>query len=553
MIRKHPWGLVALSLLFAYLAVTTPAHAQQYTRFGPANGILKGATTTPQTTAAVASDVVSLWTGTCNATTFLRADGSCQTAGGGGGGSVTSVALTMPTGLSVSGSPVTTSGTLTVTTALSGILKGNGSGFTAGLVALASEVSGTLPVANGGTGATSLTGVLKGNTTSAISSAASADVVALWSGTCNSGSFLRGDGTCVAAGAGSVTSVGLTVPAGLSVSGSPVTSSGTLAITTALSGPVRGTGTGLTTGATALASEVSGTLPVANGGTGVTTSTGTGSVVLSASPTFTGTVNASTVAATTLTGDGSGLTGLDAGDISAGTLAVARGGTGVTTSTGTGSVVLSASPTLTGTTTAGTVQASAITVGGNAVCQSNGTDCPTVALGSGVSGTLPVANGGTGVTTSTGSGAVVRQSSPTITGTMVASNIFVDQVNVALPSGLTVNGSAVCQVNGTNCPTGAALKTAYARIIFNSGCTLDRNVGIGSCSWSATGNGAFNMSAAGFTSNPVCTATPQPTSGITARAATVSVNSTTSSSLNMVSSNFATALDGEINVICVGT
>jgi hypothetical protein len=42
------------------------------------------------------------------------------------------------------------------------------------------------------------------------------------------------------------------------------------------------TGLPLTTG-------VTGTLPVANGGTGVTTSTGTGSVVLSASPTFTGT------------------------------------------------------------------------------------------------------------------------------------------------------------------------------------------------------------------------------------------------------------------------
>lgn len=52
--------------------------------------------------------------------------------------------------------------------------------------------------------------------------------------------------------------------------------------------------------------------------------------------------------ATTFVGDGSGLTNLNAADISAGTLPVVRGGTGVTTSTGTGSVVLSASPTLTG-------------------------------------------------------------------------------------------------------------------------------------------------------------------------------------------------------------
>lgn len=40
-------------------------------------------------------------------------------------------------------------------------------------------------------------------------------------------------------------------------------------------------------GSVNLASQVTGTLPVANGGTGVTTSTGTGSVVLSTSPSFT--------------------------------------------------------------------------------------------------------------------------------------------------------------------------------------------------------------------------------------------------------------------------
>ena len=51
--------------------------------------------------------------------------------GGGGSGTVTSVALTMPTGFTVTGSPVTASGTLAVTTALNGLLKGNGSGFVA--------------------------------------------------------------------------------------------------------------------------------------------------------------------------------------------------------------------------------------------------------------------------------------------------------------------------------------------------------------------------------------------------------------------------------------
>jgi hypothetical protein len=62
-----------------------------------------------------------------------------------------------------------------------------------------------------------------------------------------------------------------------------------------------------------------------------------------------------TVRATTLTGAGSGITALNMDNAGSGTLAVARGGTGVTTSTGTGSVVLSAGPTFTGTVTAATV------------------------------------------------------------------------------------------------------------------------------------------------------------------------------------------------------
>jgi len=42
------------------------------------------------------------------------------------------------------------------------------------------------------------------------------------------------------------------------------------------------------------ASQITGVLPVVNGGTGVTTSTGTGNTVLSASPTLSGDVNLST-------------------------------------------------------------------------------------------------------------------------------------------------------------------------------------------------------------------------------------------------------------------
>ncbi len=66
---------------------------------------------------------------------------------------------------------VATGGTGAAT--LTGVVKGNGTAaFTAGTVSLTTEISGTLPVANGGTGAVTLTGYVKGSGTSAMTAAA---------------------------------------------------------------------------------------------------------------------------------------------------------------------------------------------------------------------------------------------------------------------------------------------------------------------------------------------------------------------------------------------
>ena len=127
-------------------------------------------------------------------------------------GTVTSVAATAGTGISVSGSPITTSGTLNITNTAPDqtVALTAGTGI---------STTGTYP-----------------NFTITNTSPSSG---------------------------GTVTSVAATVPSVFSIAGSPITTSGTLAIT------------------------YSGTaLPVVNGGTGVTTSTGTTNVVLSGSPTI---------------------------------------------------------------------------------------------------------------------------------------------------------------------------------------------------------------------------------------------------------------------------
>jgi hypothetical protein len=75
---------------------------------------------------------------------------------------------------------------------------------------------------------------------------------------------------------GTVSSVAMSVPAFLSVAGSPITTSGTLAVTysgTALPTANGGTGSTSTTYCS-LTANVAGTLPVANGGSGATTLTG---------------------------------------------------------------------------------------------------------------------------------------------------------------------------------------------------------------------------------------------------------------------------------------
>ena len=303
---------------------------------------------------------------------------------------------------------------------------------------LTTGVTGTLPVANGGTGQTSYTDgqLLIGNTaTGGLSKA-----------TLTQGSgvtITNGNGTITIASTGSggtVTSVDQTFTGGLiSVSGAPITGSGTLALT------VAGTSGGIpyfSSGSTwASSAALSANALVVGGGAGVAPSTiTTGTGVVSALGVNTGTAGAFVVNGGALGTPSSGtltnVSGLPLSTGVTGTLAVTNGGTGTSSTT---------------------------------FCN----------LGSNVTGTLPVANGGTGQASLTANNVLlgngtsgVQAVAPSTSGNVLTSNgsTWVSQAPASAPV-TSVNG-----LTGAVSMTGLGDIGSYAVLII----ATNTNVAVGS-------------------------------------------------------------------------
>lgn len=325
--------------------------------------------------------------GTINATgLFINGVGV-----GTGSGSVTSVAATVPSFLSISGSPITTSGTLAI------------------------SLSGTaLPVANGGTGQTTYTDgqLLIGNSTGNTLTKATLTAGSGISITNSAGGIT----ITSTAGSGTVTSVsGSGGSTGLTLTGGPITTSGTLTLGGTLAIANGGTGAATASGArlnldtpSTSGSGATGTwgINITGGAASATTATtATTANALNASNTYTvaGLNSNGLLECTTPNAGTSGGIVLRGNATSGNAILQVRDSTGISqwgfaTITVAGTFTWSGQMTATQFNGSGaglTGTASSLSIGGNAATATSATSATNA---TNVTGTVAVANGGTGAT-----------------------------------------------------------------------------------------------------------------------------------------------------------
>lgn len=364
-----------------------------------------------------------------------------------------------------------------------------------------------LPVNKGGTGALTLTGPLKGNGTSAISPALAADIYALWSGTCSSTTFLRGDGSCqTPSGGGSVTTASVVSANGFAGTVATATTTPAITLTTSITGPLKGASSALQA---AVAADIyglwSGTCSSSTflrGDGSCQTPSGGGNVNNTGTPTagqFAEWTSATVIGGQTLIGDCSlstaTITCLKTNGTSFGALATTVPGTGVATALGVntgsaGAFVVYGGPLGTpssgvGTNLTGT--ASGLSIGGNAATATSATTAANL------SGTPAVPNGTTATTQTTGDNTTKLATDAFVLANAASAGV----ASVAAGGGIAVTGT------GSGPYTGAVTVSANApnRTVTSSPTVASTDMG-GQINSNVSGGGTLTIPAISSTVFP---------------------------------------------------